>query len=223
MDVARALLERVIEQPVADVDDVLIVGVELAAPSQLHQLLEVGDLADVLFALAGRAFDRLGEVEELDDVVLDIERVNEHALDIEVQELSELFLPFAHERLAGRNRRLTRGDDDRQDAVALRVRCRHQLGHRREVDLERINVHIGQVDLFRQPLRQDFESQRLLRIARVLEFLVGDHDQRMRPAAIDAAVADQLVGIFPADELVGNEVGQHVFQREPAVSGISRC
>ena len=31
VDVARALLERVLQQPVDDVDDVLVVGVELAA------------------------------------------------------------------------------------------------------------------------------------------------------------------------------------------------
>ena len=44
VDVARALLEGVLEQPVADVDDVLVVGVELAAAPELDQLLEVGDV-----------------------------------------------------------------------------------------------------------------------------------------------------------------------------------
>ena len=108
VDVARALLERVVEQPVADVDDVLVVGVELAAPAQLHQLLEVGDLAVGAFVFfAGRAFDRLREIEELDDVVLDIERIGDHALDFEPQDLSELFLPVAHERLARRDRRFS--------------------------------------------------------------------------------------------------------------------
>ena len=41
VDVGRALLERVLPQPVDDVDDVLVVGVELAVLAELDQLLEV--------------------------------------------------------------------------------------------------------------------------------------------------------------------------------------
>jgi hypothetical protein len=41
VDVAGALLEGVLPQPVDDVDDVAVVGIELAvALAQLHQLLE---------------------------------------------------------------------------------------------------------------------------------------------------------------------------------------
>ncbi len=41
VDVAGALVEGVLQQPVDDADDVLVVGVELAGAAQLHQLLEV--------------------------------------------------------------------------------------------------------------------------------------------------------------------------------------
>ena len=38
MDIARTLLERIVEQPVADMNDVRIVGVELAAAAKLDEL-----------------------------------------------------------------------------------------------------------------------------------------------------------------------------------------
>ena len=41
VDVGRALLERVLPQPVDDVDDMLVVGVELAVLAELDQLLEI--------------------------------------------------------------------------------------------------------------------------------------------------------------------------------------
>ncbi len=41
VDVGGALLERVLPQPVDDVDDVLVVGVEVSVLAQLDQLLEV--------------------------------------------------------------------------------------------------------------------------------------------------------------------------------------
>ena len=56
MDVARALLERIVEEPVADVNDMLVVGIELPATPQLHQLLEVRDLAVCALVLRRRAF-----------------------------------------------------------------------------------------------------------------------------------------------------------------------
>jgi hypothetical protein len=75
MNIAGALLERVSEQPVADVDDVLVVGVELAASAELDQLLEIGDFAVGAFVLLAGSFDRFREVEKLDDVVLYVDRV----------------------------------------------------------------------------------------------------------------------------------------------------
>ena len=45
VDVGGALLERVLPQPVDDVDDVLVVGVERAVLAQLDQLLEVAQRA----------------------------------------------------------------------------------------------------------------------------------------------------------------------------------
>ncbi len=87
MDVARALLERVREQPVANDDHVLVVGIELAALAELHELLEVADAAVGALVFFARELDRLCEIEEFDDVVLDVERIGDYALDLEPQDL----------------------------------------------------------------------------------------------------------------------------------------
>ena len=68
VDVRGALVEGVLPQPIDDMDDVLVVGVELAvALAQLDQLLEARQPGRHL-ALGRRLLDRLGEVEELDQV-----------------------------------------------------------------------------------------------------------------------------------------------------------
>ena len=57
VDVARALVEGVLPQPVDDVDDVVVVGVELLAGlAQLDQLLEVGQPARSAARLASAPF-----------------------------------------------------------------------------------------------------------------------------------------------------------------------
>ena len=217
MDVARPFLKSVIEQPVADVDDVLVVGVELTAASELHQLLEVGDVADRALVLHGRALDRARQVVELDQVRLDVEGIGDDALDLEAQHLADLLLPFAHVRLAGGDGHLARGDRHRQDAVALGVGARHRLGHRRKVDLEWIDVVVGQLDLVRQPLREGLEVQQLPRLAWILPFLVGDHHQRMRISASEAAIAGELVGRVLRHQPVRHQVREQLGQLEPAV------
>src|SRR4029078_7273391 len=86
MDVTRTLLERVREKPIADVNDVLIVCVELARASELDELLEVRDLTVGALVLRPRALDRFREIEELDDITLDVERICDYALDVKPQD-----------------------------------------------------------------------------------------------------------------------------------------
>ena len=60
VDVGRALLERVLPQPVDDVDDVLVVGVELAVLAELDQLLEVARERDLALATSPAPFSSSG-------------------------------------------------------------------------------------------------------------------------------------------------------------------
>ena len=108
VDVGSALLEGVLPQPVDDVDDVLVVGVEIAAVAELDQLLEIARQRDLAPRRLLRLFHRPGEGEELADVAADVLRIGEDELDSAVQDLLELVGPRAHERLAGRDRQHAR-------------------------------------------------------------------------------------------------------------------
>ncbi len=77
VDVRRALLERVLPQPVDDVDDVLVVRVEMAVPAELDQLLEVARQREVAVRILLRALHRAREIEELADVAPDVGRIRE--------------------------------------------------------------------------------------------------------------------------------------------------
>ena len=70
---------------------------------------------------------------------------------------------------------------------AAGIGVRHHLGDRGEVDLERIDVQVGQPHLVRQPLGQRFQIQQFLGIARILPLLVGESHQRMNVAAAEIA------------------------------------
>ena len=74
-------------------------------------------------------------------------RIGDDPLDLQPQDAREFGFPFAHVRLAGRDDGFGRGDADRQDLEALGVGVRHHLGDGGEVDLERIDVQVGQSDL----------------------------------------------------------------------------
>ena len=98
VDVGGALLERVLPQPVHDVDDVLVVGVEVAMRPELDELLEVAD-GERTLALLVRALHRACEVEELADVAPDLDRIGEDELHLPLDHLLEVVGPGAHERL----------------------------------------------------------------------------------------------------------------------------
>src|SRR5690606_22485541 len=94
VNIAGALIEGVLPQPVDDIDDVLVVGVELpVALAEFDQLLEVRKFRALLRA-AGCALHRFGEVVELDDVPVDVERIGKYALDVHAHHLREFALPF---------------------------------------------------------------------------------------------------------------------------------
>ncbi len=62
MNVGRALIECVLPQPVDDVDDVLVVGVDLfVGLAKFNQLLEIIAQRDVLATGLVRALDRFCE------------------------------------------------------------------------------------------------------------------------------------------------------------------
>ena len=60
-------------------------------------------------------------------------------------------------------------------------------------------------------------------MARILELLLADDHQRVLLTVADAAVFGELVGVFFADQLVGDKIGKDAVERKPAVGRLERC
>ena len=90
MNVASALLERVLPEPIHDVDDAVVfrIGV-LAQGVDVHQLFKIG-------ASGGgplRVFNRLGNQEKLVLIAFNIERIGQHNGNGALQVLLKHFDP----------------------------------------------------------------------------------------------------------------------------------
>ena len=207
VDIAGALLEGVLPQPVDDIDDVAVVGVVLAiALAKLHQLLE-GRLAAAAVAAAalGRLFHRAGQVVELHQIPRHIGRVGHHAADFLLQDSRDFLLPLAHEGLGRCHHHFTQPHLHRQHAKARRVSRRHHRGHRREIDFQRIDAQVIQPHLPGQPFREFLQAQHPLGRALRNPFLVGENNQRMDVSRLLALGDEQGLPIGMLDHAVGDQ------------------
>jgi hypothetical protein len=156
--------KRVLPQPVDDIDDVLVVGVDLLVDlAQFDQLLEVVAQRQVVAVRFVGFLDRLGQAEELRDVLRDVERIGDHAADRAARDLGDLGLPFVGIRVGGGDHQRVGGQFDRQDVEARRVAGRHHIGHLGEIDLQRVDADEGQFDARGQPFAQRVQRQQLVR------------------------------------------------------------
>jgi hypothetical protein len=95
MDIAGALLEGVLQQPVDDADNMLIVGIGLTHGAKFEHLLQVADLAALADAGGASTADRTRHGVKLTDIALQIARVCKHAPDRPAQHMLEIGLPGA--------------------------------------------------------------------------------------------------------------------------------
>ena len=181
VDVARALLEGVLPQPVDDVDDVLVVGVELLVRlAELDQLLEVrrGRRAGRSAAAPrpsstsrgcrtrpGSARCRAGWRSRAGSRACSM-RAAPAPSRARAARRSRSPLPCAL-TATGRMRK------------RVGVGGRHHLGDGGEIDLQRIDVEVLQPGL-RSHSVSALERERLVRRLRRPPLLVGDDDQRMQ-------------------------------------------
>ena len=154
MDVARALVVGVLQQPVDDADDVLVVGVEFAAPAEVDQLLQIGDVAGGPGLRARRLAHRARQRVELHQVAADVERVDDDPFDALAQHLLQLRLPIREQRFGGRDHDLVGLHFDTKNVAVFGVVVGHDRCHRRHVDLERIDAVVGYAAALGQPARQ---------------------------------------------------------------------
>ena len=102
VNIAGALVKRVLPKPVHHLDHALIIGIELLVDlAQLHQLLKVGGCSGIT-GLFHRAH-RLGQRKKLSRITFDIEWTRHHTAHIALG----LALHLSHPVV---NKRLGRGD-----------------------------------------------------------------------------------------------------------------
>ncbi len=131
-----ALFVGVLQQPIDDMHDVLVVGVDIAGAAQLYQLFEtrqpgigIAATADIAVGAAYRA----GDAEELHRVAVQVQRIGQHHLDAAAGEVLDIGQPLQRQRLAGGHQHAFGVHRQRQDAVAARIGVGDHAGHRGDV------------------------------------------------------------------------------------------
>ena len=163
VNVAGALFESVVEQPVHDIDDVLVVGIEFAGAPQFGELFEILDATRRHpSAFHGAGLDRARQRVEFDQVALNLLGVGQQALDALARDTAEFFGPLVDKGFAGGDAHLLRCDLDRQDAQARRVGVGHDGGDLGHVDRQRVDALVAQPGASGQPLRQRLGRQHAL-------------------------------------------------------------
>lgn len=188
MDVAGALVDRVVQQPVDDMHDVRVIRTGLhVAFAQLQPLLK---LAKAVRLLMMRALHRLGQALEGFTGLTQLHRACEHPPYGSSKAQGKIGLPAALIGLCaghGDARGVSRHDEN---AVVLRKGRRHQLSHLLQVDLQRIDTQIGQTRLGSQPLAKPIQVQYLPRVEAVDKVAGGHLLQRMISGVIDGLLKD---------------------------------
>ncbi|MCY1413868.1 hypothetical protein D9M71_293050 [compost metagenome] len=220
VDVAGALLEGVLEQPVDDVDDVRVVGVRLLIlRAEVEQLLEVANPADLLLVARGAA-DRARQAVELGGEALDVRWVGHHPQDRPLEHVGQVGFPAGDERLrAGDGHRLAVHRHGK-DLVALGEGVGHQRGDRGDVDLQRVDAQVGLLGQGGQPLGEGFQVQLASGVGVVVELLGGDEFQRMLLGVQRTAADGQaLFGAVLLEAALADQLAQQVVEVDPAILG----
>ncbi len=179
VDIAGPLGKRILQNPVHDIDDVLVVRVVMPL-AHFQQLLEVGNTGHFLAGIAGGPGDGAAQVVELHPVAAQLLGIGQHHLQLPVtQHLLEMGLPVAHKGLVAGHHHLVPLHFHRNDAVTLGKGITHHIGHLIHMDLERINVTHRHTRLFPQPAGQEIHIQQLVGIGPVGEPILGQHLNRV--------------------------------------------
>ena len=144
--------------------DMLVVGVVLTVSlTQIDQLLEAGQTT-VRLALSRRLLDRFRQIEELDQIARNIDRIGHDPANILAQDLFQFSFPFAQEGLSRRNHHLAGRHPYRQDAETCRIGTGHHITHTAEIDFQRVDVEIVESAAPRQPLGQHLNCQQAIAV-----------------------------------------------------------
>ena len=206
VDVGGALLVGVLQQPVDDVDDVVVVCVDVARAAQFHQLLEAGRVAAALAAVLLCAAHRAGDAVELHRVAVQVERVGDHQLDFPPQQALDVRQPVQRKRLAGGDAHAVRAHFHRQDPVPAGVGVRDHVGDLGDHDPGRIDAQVGAAAGLGQPLGQRLQAQLAARAQGRGQLEVGQQYQRMhRLESAHVAALARVLGVLARQQAAGLE------------------
>ncbi len=232
MNITGALVERVLQQPVDDIDHVLVIGIQLAGAPQLHQLFQVLDIAGRRVAGGLRADDRARYRVELEQVAADVFRVRDDDTEFLAMNPAQLLHPFPVVGLCRRDGNRGVIDPDRQHVEPGRVGIGHDFRHGFYVDLQRIDTLVRQSDPAGQPFAQHRQGQQLGMLGMLpvafrnnlqgMLFAVVGAD-RDRAQHVRAFRIDQAVLLHPGQDLMQVELAMllivhHCIHRERCVS-----
>ncbi|MCY1396512.1 hypothetical protein D9M71_114870 [compost metagenome] len=220
VDIAGALLEGVLEQPIDDIDDMRVIGVRfLVAGSKVEQLLEVARAAGFLLRAAGAA-NRFGQAKKLDGQALNLHRVGYDTLDRQLQHMSQVRFPAGDMGLGTGDCHSVLIDCHGKNPVALGEGVGHQRRYCGDIDGQRVNAQVWLANLLRQPACQAFQFQGFAGAFEVGEPLAGDEFQWVLFAfGLVAAVYQCLFGSVLIYQALGNQFAQQLIEIQPAVLG----
>ncbi len=145
MDVRGALVVGVLQQPIHNLDDMLVIRIRVAGFAEFNQLLEVGN---------GRgrrrptgAGDRARQGVKLHHKALDVGRISYHTFHRAARHMLHLRLPARHKGLGTGDDDVIRLHFDAQNTVALGKGVTDHLGTLGDINLHRIYMKQWQARL----------------------------------------------------------------------------
>ena len=160
-----------------------VVGVQVLAVAHLQQLFKV---ADATVLALGALYPQHGarQAVELHGVAGNVGGLGQHPADGLAQYRRQVVFPALFEGVAGGHHHFPVVDLQRQHTVALGKGEGHDRGHLGHVDLERVDVLVGQIAVPGQPLHQKVLAQTLARALLVLQLEVGNMLDRVHRLAV---------------------------------------
>ena len=219
VDIAGPLVEGVLQKPVHDADDVLVVGIELSAAPELHELLEILDgIGGGLPLVLGRTLHGTRQRIELEQVPTYVVRIGDDAADVLAQDLAQFVLPFTDIGVGRGDDHLARAHLHGKDLEPGGIGVGHHRRDGRHVDLQRVDAVVVEFGLVGEPASKEVQGDDAPRIIRKRPVAFGNDRERVLLLAIlrqDHGI--ERTGTFCIQNTLGDQLVQNFleFQRMP--------
>ncbi len=189
--VARALIERVVQEVLDGRHDMAVAGLDLVDSIQLYVPLEVADV-DAGGRLQFGRVHRATETVEVGDEALNIARRGHHEARLATHVRLQRFDQRVIERVGDGHRHRPVVCGDHEGSVAAREGPREELRSELGVDLEGVEVQEGEPDVLGERLHHRPFAERKARVSRLPEPEGSDDLRRMHGVATAACTEAPL-------------------------------